>query len=256
MSCVMKAGTVGPGSGAAAGLVYSETSHKSGGCESAPVPIDPVRSRLSRMRRAVMTAARLLDDEARSGGMRGRWAMVTLTYAAVDGWCPRHISALTTHLREWMRRRGHRLRGTWVAELQYRGAVHYHVLVWLPRGLTLPKPDKQGWWPHGSTRVEWVRWSGVAYITKYASKGWGGGRLPRGLRLHGCLGLSRSGATERRWWVAPAWVREVWPDWRVDVMRAPGGGWVSRVLGEWVPSPWRVVCVGGGLLAVPSGAVP
>ena len=80
--------------------------------------------------------------------------MLTLTYREVGAWHPRHISELLQRVRVWLRRRGERLRYVWVGELQQRGALHYHVLCWLPRGLTLPKPDKQGWWTHGSTRIE------------------------------------------------------------------------------------------------------
>jgi Protein of unknown function (DUF3296). len=42
-----------------------------------------------------------------------------------------------------MERRGHKLPYVWVAELQKRGALHYHVLLWLPRGLTLPNPTSK-----------------------------------------------------------------------------------------------------------------
>ena len=41
----------------------------------------------------------------------------------------------------------------------------------------------------------------------------------------------------------PRWVREVF-DLEDTPKRAPGGGFLSRVTGEWLPSPWRVVLHG------------
>jgi len=35
----------------------------------------------------------------------------------------------------------------------------------------LPKPDKQGWWPHGMPKIESCRKQSVGYLIKYATKG-------------------------------------------------------------------------------------
>ena len=58
----------------------------------------------------------------------------------------------------------------WVLELTKRGRPHYHVLFWLPRGISMPKADKQGWWRHGMTNTVPAR-SPVGYLCKYTSKG-------------------------------------------------------------------------------------
>lgn len=170
-----------------------------------------------------------------------------MTYAEVDGYTPRHISEFMHCVRQWLKRRGvSSIRYTWVLELQRRGAPHYHVLFWLPRGLSLPKPDKQGWWKHGSTRIEWVR-RAVAYIAKYASKAHGpeeAQALPKGARIMGSGGLSQEGKRERRWWVSPYWVRQRWPEAEYDVFPAVGGGWVARAIGDWCASPWEIVAIG------------
>lgn len=52
------------------------------------------------------------------------------------------ITELLQRIRVWVRRRDHGLRYVWVAELQQRVALHYHLLLWLPRGLTLPEFDR------------------------------------------------------------------------------------------------------------------
>lgn len=120
-----------------------------------PIEIDQELARLKRMTRSVTWVG--LIFETFLGPKRFKPAMVTLTYREVDAFEPLHITKLLKCIRSWLARRGRKLHYVWVAELQQRGALHYHLLIWLPRGLTLPKPDKQGWWPHGSTRIEWAR---------------------------------------------------------------------------------------------------
>lgn len=70
--------------------------------------------------------------------------MVTLTYRNIDDWCTDDISYFMRLVRQWCKRRQIAVRYVWVAELQKRSAVHYHVVFWLPIGISLPKPDKQG----------------------------------------------------------------------------------------------------------------
>lgn len=191
------------------------------------------------MQRSVRTAAELHADETQRGGFRCKAAMVTLTYAPEIAWEPRHVTGLLKAVRQYLARRGHACRFVWVLELTQAGRPHYHVLFWLPRGLSLPKPDRQGWWPHGSTRIEWAR-SPVGYLCKYASKGCEECQLPKGARLCGLGGLSAEGRRVRSWRLCPAWVREVFG---VDdrPIRAPGGGWLSRLTGDWEPPRWRLV---------------
>jgi len=124
--------------------------------------------------------------------------------------------------------------------MQKRGAIHYHVVVWLPKGLTLPKPDKQGWWRHGMTNIEWAR-RAVGYVAKYASKGQDirGDQLPAGARIHGCGGHEVEERQERSWWALPGWLRELWG--MEHSAKRCSGGWVSRLTGEVVRSPWRLV---------------
>lgn len=193
------------------------------------------------MKRGVITSARLHCDSLPSGF---RAAMVTLTYPPDAAWNPRHISQFIQRARQYMQRRRHRLRYTWVMELTRAGVPHYHVLLWLPRRLRLPKPDKAGWWPHGHSRIEWARHA-VGYLAKYASKGLAG-RIPKRARIHGSGGLTERARNERAWWLSPEYVRERCPDPEDRPRRAKGGGWVVRATGEWFPSPWRIVEVGPG----------
>jgi hypothetical protein len=170
----------------------------------------------------------------------GKVAMLTVTYADPLAWDARHVSELLQHVRKWMKRRGHTLRYVWVAELQRRGAVHYHLCIWLPRGLTLPKPDKQGWWPHGFSNIKWAR-KAVGYCLKYVSKLESKDcQFPKGMRLHGAGGLDGEGRSHKAWRFLPAWLQQQTnPDLKIS--RQQGGGWFSRVTGETFNSPYRVL---------------
>ena len=190
------------------------------------------------MRRGVISSSRIHQDELQQGGQRYRVAFVTLTYRPGVDPEPRHLSAFQNHVRNWLARRGALLRDVWVAELQERGAVHFHVLIFLPRGLTLPKPDKQGWWPHGFSNCKWVR-RPVGYMVKYATKTRSKGALPPGQRLWGYAGLRGTGRDHLRWWLAPQWLRGmVVPG---DVLRRVGRWWENHTTGIAYRSPYELL---------------
>lgn len=194
------------------------------------------------MKHGVITAARLLSEQCKRGGFRYQPVMVTLTYDADNAWRARHISGFIQCARDWHRRRGHRMRYVWVAEMQERGAVHYHVIFWLPRGLHMPKPDKRGWWPCGSSRIEAARHA-VGYVAKYASKGADGPAFPRGVRIHAAGGLDLEGKRVARFWRAPSEARQYLGE-AADI-RSIKGGRVCVLTGLFWPSPWRLVRING-----------
>lgn len=235
---------------AAPGLVSVPTSHKRGAdlvalAERQPnafVP-DKVLTRLARLRRAVGFAARghLVSEKGRR---TDQCLMVTLTYAGTnEDWKADHISGFMTHVREWCRRNGIPCRYVWVAELQKRGVIHYHVALWVPHGARLPRPDRQGWWCHGMTRIEVAR-AAVPYLLKYLSKGAGDtlGSFPKGSRIYGVGGLEHSFRRARRWLGLPAFVQarsSIDDHWQ----RAEGGGWISPA-GEHFASEFQRVWFG------------
>lgn len=215
----------------ASGLVHSQTSDTQEGQCHGGYLLDPRVFRQSRMRKSLITGARLIDQERRKGGRRGRWAMISPTYRPGCVYEPGDISALLKCIRQWLKRRGIGLYAVWKAELgEKNGRFHYHVLVWLPLGMTMPKPDKQGWWKKGMTKIEWAR-NAVGYVAKYASK-LEEGDLPKGARMYGVLGLEGEGLLEYRWWKCPKWVREAMPEFDHQPTRRKGGGWYSRTTGE------------------------
>lgn len=206
------------------------------------IQIDRVKSRLRRMKQGVLTAARLTDAQLRRGSFRFHAVMVTLTYAPGATWGRRDVSAFLHRVRQWHKSHGKTMHYVWSAEMQKRGEVHYHIVFWIPSGLTLPKPDKRGWWPHGGSNVIAAR-NGVAYIVKYATKGTEGPPFPRGVRIHGKGGLDNEGKREARWWRAPIEAREFFGE--LADIRATKGGRVDRNTGSFWASPWRLILVWG-----------
>lgn len=189
--------------------------------------------------------------------------MITLTYRATSDieqeipevglksrWRPNHIRTFMRALRRNMKDR--LLAYVWVAELQKRGEVHYHILLLVRKGTYIPYPDRS-WWPHGYSKIETARsrW----YILKYCSKSafktgdtWKD--FPQGLRLFAV-------------WVSPEITDELarfrfklsaLPVWLANTLeeiglivrarRARGGGWL--IVGDTGPpqkvhSPYKLL---------------
>jgi hypothetical protein len=165
--------------------------------------------------------------------------MVTPTYRPGVEWSAGHMSEFVEAAGAWMRRQGHRFVYAWVAELQERGAVHFHLLIWLPAGVFFPRADARGWWPHGTTRTTRCD-RPIGYLTKYASKlEQKEGAFPRGLRLHGQGGLNAERREVRSWLMLPSYVRDHFE--RAARVRRIRGGFVSLESGEFLRSEWELV---------------
>ena len=219
------------------------------------IEIDQHEMRLRRLKKNVITSARLHERDLR--GSEYHCLFITLTYRShkqdwwnpLAGWEPKQITSYINAVKLWYKRRGYACRYVWVLELTKKGRPHYHVMFWHPKKLSMPKADKRGWWPHGMTNTQKAR-NAVGYLAKYASKGGDFHLLPRGGRIYGIGGHSAGARVERAWWNLPVGVRR-WgfpaDRWR----RAPGGGWVCRASGEWRASLWSVLLHGGRVFAVP-----
>lgn len=216
------------------GLVYSVTSVTAGQF----ITVEPIKKRLGRMRKSVITAARLHCEDLQRGGFRHQALMLTTTYRPDAEWSAGDVTSLVRSIREWCRRRSITFRYQWVLELTKAGRPHYHLLMFVPRGVMLPKPDKRGWWRLGWTRIERAR-NAVGYLAKYASKGATALGMPKGARLHGGGGLDAQSRIERGWWLLPKWVRDL-TSIESGATKVKGG-YVDRASGEFIASPWVVV---------------
>jgi len=207
--------------------------------------VDPQVKRFARCKKTLLNSSRLITKAWQARKARYQVTMITLTYAKIDGYLKGHIESYMTNLRNYLTRRNIPCIGLRKMELQQRGAVHYHILLWLPRGLILPKSDKRGWWPHGMTKTERAK-NAYGYVAKYISKT-EHDQLPRGARLYQTFGLEPDMKVEVQWWNTPSYVRE---SFKLEENHRParmkGGGWYSRSTGEIIFSQWQF----GGIVQV------
>lgn len=242
--------------GSAPGLVYNSTSVPSSKAErllsAGAQLVDAKQNRIRKVAQSVKTTARLHQEEIASSGFRFKPAMITCTYAADKHWHAKDITRLVHESRRYLQRRYNQstFRYTWVAELTKKGVIHYHLILWLPKGCTLPKPDKRGWWTKGQTRIEWVK-NAVGYVAKYASKGSDTTHnFPRGARISGFGGLNDNSRREYRFWRVPLSVRaKVNPNMEAAAssfdMRKIQGGYFDRLTGLFTASEYALVLING-----------
>ena len=204
------------------------------------VTFQPGPHRVARMKRSVLTTARLMAEMPdQVSGRPDRMAMLTMTYADDQEWQPDDVVRTIRLARSFSRERDFSLVYLWVLEMTKRGRPHYHMALKLPATLKLPKPDDAGWWTKGMTRIEYARHP-VAYMAKYLSKVDARDYYPKGARMHGCGGLSKDAKRERRFWAGPSYARECLGE-GADMFRAPGGGWMDRETGVVLPARYGLV---------------
>jgi hypothetical protein len=201
------------------------------------ISIDRQMQRVTRLRKGVGVAAKALHNSA---GNRAQKVMTTLTYAGDNrAWSPKHITGYIKCIKSWyLRLTGKKLRYVWVAELQERGVIHYHCVFWLDRGVTMPKADKRGWWPHGMTKTEKAI-KPIGYLMSYLSKieTKNVSQFPTGARIYGIGGLDKAGSDCKRW--------VLWPSYLQGNAAAgdcfkpsKGGGYVNHETGEFYASEY------------------
>lgn len=194
--------------------------------------------RVRRMRRVVVASADASRDASQRGGHRVAPVFVTLTYRPGVDWAREHVSRYIRNARQWLARRGVALRYQWVIELTAAGRPHYHVLLWLPPRIRLPKPDKAGWWLHGLSRIERAH-RPVGYLVKYATKGAFDSpdhAIPAGARLFGCGNTADERLPVRRSRL-PVWLAKITDSDQVP-RRVPHVGFVCMDTGEIFRTPY------------------
>lgn len=250
------AGEASMGEGIVAGLVSFKTSSFLSGVLINLAPSAVADRRVRRLKRSVWASGHL-HGLADAGFRPPVCWFVTLTYVGIEDWRPEHMSKTTERYRNWCRLIGIACRYTWVAELQSRGAVHYHLLAWLPHGVRMPHWDRKvgrrhALWEHGMTNVQIAK-SGVGYLMKYLSKLSERTRFPKGLRLYGIAGLTAQGRAVRGWFNLPQWAKV---SYGVGELFRCAGGLVVRATGEILEPAFSVVLVPSGLLVSKRRDIP
>jgi hypothetical protein len=168
--------------------------------------------------------------------------MIGLTYRPGEKWEKNDIRSYMLSLRKFL--------GTflyayaWVAELQERKAVHFHIMIAVKKGIKIPLPDKSGMWKKGSSNVTKVK--SPFYLVSYMKKAYQKeGIFPKGLRLF-AVWISKAVISELELWkfrlsTLPEWMRGIvnsWPEKEGERWeRAPGGGY--NFSGEFYESPFK-----------------
>ena len=203
--------------------------------------VDSRMVRIRRCQKRVHAWAGALDEIIKQVGVNYRMMMVRLSYAPGYDWKPLHISHLITKIHYELC--SSLIAYAWVAELQERGAVHYHLLMIVKRGTDIPYFDDAAWWIYGSTHHSTAR--SPFYIVSYTAKEnyQKFGTFPKGLRMFAIWiapGLISSSARRLlRLTSLPNWVATIAR--AVDdftALRHLGGGW--DINGKLVPSPYRL----------------
>ncbi len=208
------------------------------------VKIDPAQACLSRMRRRITAWSEVIKEVEVSGPQRK--VMICLSYDTEGthheepyDWKPNHIRDYVKKLKKKL---GDNLIAVgWVAEMQRRGTVHYHVYIIVRKGTRIPMPDELGMWPWGSSNIQTGRspFYLVAYLkSKGGQKAYQKMGFPKGCRIFAVWvqkKLLRLWVWTRfRWSSLPAWLRE-----ELDVFgfalvglfpkRNEGGGWILKI---------------------------
>lgn len=235
---------------AGAGLVQLKTTFQPG--DKIPFSLskrDCNLRRIKRLRSHLSAASRVMG--LADPGFRALvpW-MVTLTYAEDGQWASGHVAEAMQAFRHWHRKKGlgEAVKCVRVAELTNRGRVHYHLVIWLPPGVSMPHWDRDQsnrarFWCHGSTKSEVLR-SHVGYLMKYLSKMGEFHEFPKGLRAYGVSGLSVCARRVRAWYGAPEWVRRTYG---VGEVKRIGGRLVDLSTGELLPAMFSAKFEGGAI---------
>lgn len=194
---------------------------------------DQNRRRLKNCKKRVRTSYFEHNRIARSAGLYA--VALTPTFANPATFSSKDLSNFIARVRSWLRRRGHKTPYTWV--LERAGTLHYHLQIWLPRGLCFEKAALEKWWPHGSIWVEscdspraWAE-----YMCKKGGKD--AAQLPKHARLYGSGGFDELGRVHIERARLPKWLRDMTSVEQM-LIRSPGQGWLDLDSGQIYESPW------------------
>ena len=194
----------------------------------------PAPSARKRKNSARKRLTRIISEQLRNAkAVNLRAVAVTLTYRDTGCFSSKHISAFLDRLRRGLKRLGHSLPYAWV--LECAECLHYHLILWLPRGYVLDMAKLSKWWPWGSTWVAGCR--SVKAWGRYMSKFDSTTKLPKGARLYGHGGLDAAGKVAVSRAALPRWLLALLPACNC-ARRCRGGGWVNMATGEIHLSPY------------------
>jgi hypothetical protein len=222
--------------GCGPGLVTSHTSGTSEGL----VELDPFLTRLRRLRRSVLTAARMHEFELRHKAFKP--AMLTLTYRQVGDWQPHHISELLQRIRNWLRAAAIACATSGSQSSSNAGALHYHVSSGCPAASLFRSPTNKDGGPMDQPESSGPASLSATSPSTPASSTQGRHRLPQ---RSPTARPRRPRRTRAMRWL-PGSTCPNGPErsvtWLVEQCASKVSAWLTRETGVCLPSPWRVSC--------------
>jgi len=190
-----------------------------------------------------------VHDSSLPSGTRFRQVFITLTYSDNIPWQVDQIKNYLKIVRSFLARKKIPFRYVWVVEATKKLRPHYHILVWLPYRVRIPKPDVSGHWNFGLSRIEQVRVSASAYIAKYISKMADNlARIYRpapGARTFGAGGFGSTGRLAYSYLRLPSWAKKLHVSSATTKSKKISGGYYfyshDLQLSGFYPSPHHVI---------------
>lgn len=222
------------------------------------VKVDPVRSRVYKLRRKIFAWADVMKLQEDKMGVS--YVFQGMTYRPGEAYSPHDITEYICGVKKAVGNDGI-LGYAWVGEMQVRGVPQYHVLWAIRPDVYLPYPDKSGLWSHGSSSVSKRGNLKVRsyYICKYLSKLETKIGFPKGFRIFGVYVRKGLLGEYSEWRLRmtnyPRWLVQKMIDdnlMSVTPKRVKGGGWLIDekygvvLYSDWVREaiPGLVDCVG------------
>ena len=146
----------------------------------------PEKKNLEKLKRNLSTTRRDCQLFTLANLRRGRDSFLTLTYDENQ----QNFAISSEHLYLYFKKLNYHIYKTkksilkyqWVLELQDRGAIHYHVILY-DIGF-VPQEILSKLWGRGRVWIEEVKQEGmVSYLSKYITKETG---IPAGVKMYGC----------------------------------------------------------------------
>lgn len=189
------------------------------------------KKRVQRLKRKMSA---FVKEHRRMSKIYGLYAVaITLTYPVGSVPSGKHVSSFIDKLRAKLKRMSKPLLYVWT--LECATAYHYHLMIWLPRGMRLDPKLLTRWWPHGHSDAEMCRF--VFRWAKYIAKPETKQGVAQGLRLFGAGGLDQEGQDAVRFAGLPRWLQGVLPVLSRP-KRIPKVGWVDMLTGELFICPY------------------
>ena len=207
--------------------------------------LDAKKIRLFKLRKKIFLWAGMFEQVEEHTGVS--YVFQGVTYRVGEVWKSGDISNYLKAVRDSVEDGGI-LGYAWVAELQERGEVHYHILWAIKPHVFLPYPDKSGLWSHGNSHVSRRMSCKPYYICKYTSKLEQKTGLPKGAHLFGTYIRKGVLSFMEQWNFRmsnyPVWLRAEIAKNNFDgtlPKRVKGGGWlINEEEGIIVYSPWML----------------